>query len=131
MTYQRKIKHKGIPVDIYEIDLNDEGNAKPCFCRDEDTCPPKGTFDMFRCTGAPMFGSLPHFYMAEELLDGIDSGLNPDKEKHGISIYLEHVRITFIKNALQISMKFYKIYFKIYYLIVNGLCFACRFANAV
>lgn len=52
---------------------------------------PKGTFDLFRCTGVPMVGSLPHFYKAEQLLSGIESGLNPNHEDHGIEVYFEHV----------------------------------------
>lgn len=43
--------YNDIPVYVYELDLSHESNAKKCFCRDENTCPPKGTFDMYRCTG--------------------------------------------------------------------------------
>lgn len=38
-----------------------------------------------------MLGSLPHFYKAEQLLDGIASGLHPKKKDHGISVNLEIV----------------------------------------
>lgn len=65
MTFPQKTKCNGIPVYIYEMNLSQEINAKQCFCRDEFNCPPKRTFDMFRCTGIPMYGSLPHFYGAE------------------------------------------------------------------
>lgn len=50
-SYRGKTKYNGIPVWIYELDLSDPINVKKCFCRDEDTCPPKGTFDLFRCSG--------------------------------------------------------------------------------
>lgn len=50
-SYRGKTKYNGIPVWIYELDLADDINVKKCFCRDEDTCPPKGTFDLFRCSG--------------------------------------------------------------------------------
>lgn len=43
--------YNDIPVYVYELDLDEKANAKKCFCRDENTCPPKGTFDMYRCTG--------------------------------------------------------------------------------
>lgn len=43
--------YNDIPVYVYELDLSDDLNAKKCFCRDENTCPPKGTFDMYRCSG--------------------------------------------------------------------------------
>lgn len=41
--------------------------------------------------GAPMFATLPHFYRAEQLLDGIESGLNPNKEDHELFVNLEIV----------------------------------------
>lgn len=43
--------YNDIPVYVYELDLSDKLNAKKCFCRDENSCPPKGTFDMYRCSG--------------------------------------------------------------------------------
>lgn len=42
-----------------------------------------------------MYGSLPHFYMAEELLSGIESGLNPNKTEHGIQVLVEAVSHSF------------------------------------
>lgn len=41
-----------------------------------------------------MIASLPHFYNAEKLLDGIASGLRPNKKDHGIRILLETVSAT-------------------------------------
>lgn len=76
------------------MDMGEDINVKKCFCRDEDTCPPKGTIDLFRCSGSPMFASLPHFYLADpKLLAGIESGLNPNKQKHGISMLVEIVSL--------------------------------------
>lgn len=46
--------YNDIPVYVYDFDLDSELNAKKCFCRDENTCPPKGTFDMYRCSGVRM-----------------------------------------------------------------------------
>lgn len=90
-SFKTKSEYNGIPIHIYELDISDELNAKPCFCRSKDSCPPKGAFDLFRCTGLPMIATLPHFYMAEELLNNVESGLKPEKEKHAIIVYLEHV----------------------------------------
>lgn len=92
-TVRNKTKYAGIPVFRYELDMGEDLNIKQCFCRDENTCPPKGTIDLFRCGGVPMIGSLPHFYLAEELLDGIECGLNPNKEDHGIFMYIEIVSV--------------------------------------
>lgn len=52
-----------------------------------------GTFDLFRCSGIPMYGSLPHFYKAEELLAGIasGSGLHPNASEHSCGAFLEVV----------------------------------------
>lgn len=51
IAYVGRTKYNGIPVSLYELDLGADINVKQCFCRDEDTCPPKGTFDLFRCGG--------------------------------------------------------------------------------
>lgn len=39
----------------------------------------------------PLYATLPHFYKAEQLLHGIASGLNPNKEEHGIEMMVEMV----------------------------------------
>lgn len=62
-SYQSKTTYKRIPVAVYEMDLSEDINVKPCFCRDEDTCPPKGTFDLFRCVGVSRFFSCPIFFI--------------------------------------------------------------------
>lgn len=38
-----------------------------------------------------MIASLPHFYKAEQLLNGIASGLNPNQQDHGVEVLLESV----------------------------------------
>lgn len=75
--------------------MGEKINEKQCFCRSDDECPPKGTIDLFTCSGMPMIASLPHFYKAEQLLDGIESGLKPNKEQHGIEMLFEIVRLPF------------------------------------
>lgn len=121
-SYKSKTKYNGIPVLIYEMDIGEEMNIKQCFCRDledPDSCPPKGTFDLYRCSGTniyyskkitnfiliiyqknylgmPMFGSLPHFYNADpKLLEGFESGLYPSKDIHGIQMLFETVGVSF------------------------------------
>lgn len=114
MSYaHKKFKKYGIPVYVFDLDLDEDMNKKACFCRDEDNCPPRGklrhssqlsklahhlsilcklgTFDLYRCSGIPMYGSLPHFYKAEELLAGIASGLHPNKSEHNCGALLEVV----------------------------------------
>lgn len=93
-TYVKPDKYNGIPLLRYELDLANPVNHKDCFCRnkEEGECPPKGTFDLFKCAGSPMFGSHPHFYNADpKLLEKID-GLSPNKEEHGVFLLFEIVR---------------------------------------
>lgn len=72
--------------------MGEEFNIKQCFCRDDDTCPPKGTIDLYRCGGIPMIASLPHFYLADpKLVEDIESGISPVKEKHEIAMLFELV----------------------------------------
>ncbi|XP_055299621.1 sensory neuron membrane protein 1-like [Sitodiplosis mosellana] len=107
-SYRSKSKYNGLPVLVYEMDMGEDINIKQCFCRDEDNCPPKGTIDLFKCGGVPMIASLPHFYLADpKLLEGIDSGLNPTKEKHGISMLFEIMTGSPLKAAkrLQFSLE--------------------------
>lgn len=94
MTHRYEMKYRGLPAVRYELNLGEDINVKKCFCREEDTCPPKGTIDLYRCTGVPMIASLPHFYLAEELLNDIESGLHPNKKEHGVHLNLEIVSHT-------------------------------------
>lgn len=93
-SYKSPSKYMGIPTSRFELDLGEDMNVKECFCRNPpDGCPKKGTFDLFRCVGSPLIGTLPHFYLADPtLLANFASGLNPDKEKHGIFMHFELVR---------------------------------------
>lgn len=73
------------------MSMADEINLDPCFCREEDYCPPRGAIDLFRCGGLPLIGTLPHFYLVEELLDNVESGLSPEKDKHEVFVLIEIV----------------------------------------
>lgn len=46
-----KTTYNGITAYVFELDISEDINVKQCFCRDEDTCPPHGSFDLYRCTG--------------------------------------------------------------------------------
>lgn len=79
-------------------------NGKSCFCRDVDECPPKGTIDLFRCNGSPMFISLPHFYLADpKLVKNIRSGLTPYEKSHESFILFELVQfLTMFWHRVQV-----------------------------
>lgn len=92
-TYKNPSSYMGVPTLEYEMDIGADINVKECFCRDPpNECPRKGTFDLFRCVGSPLFGSLPHFYKADpELVKNFASGINPNKEQHDIFMHFEIV----------------------------------------
>lgn len=46
-----KTFYNSVPVYVYDLDLSEDINTKGCFCRDENTCPPHGAFDLYRCSG--------------------------------------------------------------------------------
>lgn len=58
-----------------------------------------GTFDLYRCSGIPMYGSLPHFYKAEHLLSGVASGLHPNKSMHNCGAFLEVVSLALMLST--------------------------------
>lgn len=99
-SYKKPSKYMGVPTLEYELDIGADINVKECFCRDPPNgCPPKGTFDLFRCVGSPLFGSLPHFFNADpSLVSNFASGMNPNEEKHAIFMHFEIVSILLGKN---------------------------------
>lgn len=117
--------YNGVPGYIFELDIDEDINVKKCYCRTEKNCPPKGTFDLFKCTGVPMYGSLPHFYRAEHLLNGIESGLHPKKKDHEITANVEIVS--------EASRSFFEFFFSTRILFVCNFIFISvnRYANDI
>lgn len=90
----------GFPAYVYHFDpeADDNGRVHPenrCFCkeRDIDQCKPKGLLDVRNCYyGFPIALSYPHFLDADKVLfDKVESGLNPDPEKHRSYFIIEPV----------------------------------------
>ena len=50
-----------------------------CYCEAPDKCLKKGVYDLFKCVGAPMVASHPHFYLADESYSASVDGLNPNE----------------------------------------------------
>lgn len=48
-----------------------------------------GLQDLHHCFDSPLFVSNPHFFQAEQELENIASGMNPDPELHGLAIDVE------------------------------------------
>lgn len=82
-----------------------------------------GTFDLFPCIGAPMFGSLPHFLNADpSLLDNIE-GLSPNREEHAIFMHFETVSFCMkFRNHVQFTVP---IEFIVAFIIIWAKC-SCR-----
>lgn len=100
-TYKSKSKYNGLPVLRYELEISDPVNVKQCFCRSPEECPLKGTLDLYRCSGSPMIASHPHFYLGDpKLLSNIASGMNPNKDEHGIFLLFEIVNINTYRRSL-------------------------------
>lgn len=56
-----------------------------------EKCPPRGTFDLYPCMGAPLVASKPHFLEADpQLLKDVD-GLKPNIQKHQLQLQFEMV----------------------------------------
>ncbi|XP_014251146.1 sensory neuron membrane protein 1-like [Cimex lectularius] len=91
--YQHPTVYKGIPGNFYTATLGDmsANEDEKCFCPSPTTCLKKGAFDIYKCAGAPIILTLPHFYEADpSYLDEID-GLHPQAEKHQIFINFEPI----------------------------------------
>ncbi|XP_060531540.1 uncharacterized protein LOC132705124 [Cylas formicarius] len=107
-VYEKKAKYEGIPVSAYYASLGDQSkNAdERCFCTTPETCMKKGLMDLFKCSGVPIYASLPHFYDSHDsYLKGV-KGLQPNKEKHGIRILFESTTGSpvYAKKRLMFSM---------------------------
>lgn len=64
-----------------------------CYNCERKKCPSPGIFDISKCVegSAPIMVSYPHFYAAHSSYIKSIRGMEPVKEKHRTSIYLEPV----------------------------------------
>ncbi|XP_058792828.1 sensory neuron membrane protein 1-like isoform X2 [Phymastichus coffea] len=116
--YDQKSKFRGIKTLRYTTDLGTDPDnpLHKCYCKAPDDCLKKGVYDAYKCVGAPIVVSNPHFYLADpEYLTMVD-GLKPDKELHAVAIDLDaftgspvqaHIRAQF--NFFLFKVEKYKI----------------------
>ena len=75
-------------------DMLDNGSNvkyRECYCKDVE-CQPSGTLNVSSCKyGAPIFISLPHFYLADDEYRKNVTGLNPNPKEHEFYIVIEPV----------------------------------------
>ncbi|XP_055695891.1 sensory neuron membrane protein 1 isoform X1 [Lutzomyia longipalpis] len=92
-TYERPSSYAGIKTSRFTLSFGDhkKDESLHCYCRDPpDGCPPYGIADFSLClNGAPLLGSMPHFYDADPAVQQKVLGLNPDPEKHKIFLEFE------------------------------------------
>lgn len=66
--------------------------SRACYCEGNE-CQPSGVLNVSHCKfGAPVFISLPHFYLADETYINAVDGLEPHKDKHEFFIVVQPVR---------------------------------------
>lgn len=79
---------------VADRDMLDNGSKvadRKCYCENAD-CPPSGTINVAACKyDAPIYFSLPHFYLADESYRKAITGMTPDCTKHRFSLTLEPV----------------------------------------
>lgn len=98
--------YEGIPVGEYTANLGDasKNEDEKCYCYTTETCLKRGMMDLYKCTGVPLYASLPHFYDCHEsYLKGV-KGLKPNKTKHEIRILFESVSVV----SLSLSLWYFK-----------------------
>ncbi|XP_001606602.1 sensory neuron membrane protein 1 [Nasonia vitripennis] len=90
-TYEEKTNIAGLTTNRYTAFLGDPNTipSQRCYCPTPDTCLKKGVMDLFKCIGAPLVASHPHFYLADEDYLNMVDGLRPSKDDHGIFLDFE------------------------------------------
>ncbi|XP_018396924.1 PREDICTED: sensory neuron membrane protein 1-like [Cyphomyrmex costatus] len=105
--FERHTKVKGVKTLRYTANLGDSNNPmEKCFCRTPETCLPRNFYDMTKCLGVPIIGSLPHFYDTDGRYLKLVDGLRPNQEEHEIDMDFEPMTATPIRahKRLQFNM---------------------------
>jgi len=77
------LEFAGVKTLHYTVDLGDSSTnpREKCFCSTPDTCLSKNFFDLTKCLGVPIIGSLPHFYDTDGKYLQMVDGLHPNQVK--------------------------------------------------
>lgn len=106
--FDRHTKVKGVNTLRYTVDLGDmsKNEMEKCFCPTPETCLSRNLYDLSKCLGAPIIGSLPHFYESEPKYLELVEGLHPTQEEHEIDMDFEPMTATPIRahKRLQFNM---------------------------
>nr|ALG36152.1 sensory neuron membrane protein 1 [Sclerodermus sp. MQW-2015] len=103
--FQKHSVTKGLKTLRYTADLGDPSSDPDlkCFCETPDTCLTQGLFDLRQCVGAPIIGTLPHFYLTDEKYLKLVKGLEPDESKHAITMDFEPMTATPINGRKRLQ----------------------------
>ncbi|XP_011149856.2 sensory neuron membrane protein 1 isoform X2 [Harpegnathos saltator] len=106
--YSHRTKVKGVNTLRYTANLGDtsKNEMEKCFCPTPETCLTRNLYDMTKCLGVPIIGSLPHFYDSEEKWLQMVDGLHPNQKDHEIDMDFEPMTATPISahKRLQFNM---------------------------
>lgn len=106
--YEYHSKVKGVNTLHYTANLGDMSTnpMEKCFCPTPETCLTKNFYDMTKCLGVPIIGSLPHFYDTDGKYLAMVDGLHPNQEEHEIDMDFEPMTATPIRahKRLQFNM---------------------------
>ncbi|CAH1159902.1 unnamed protein product [Phaedon cochleariae] len=106
--FVKDAKYDGIPCGEYTATFGDmsSNEDEKCYCPTIDSCLKKGIMDLYKCTGIPLYASLPHFYGADQSYSNGVKGLTPNKTKHEIKILFESTTGSplYAKKRIQFSM---------------------------
>ncbi|XP_076296719.1 protein croquemort [Lasioglossum baleicum] len=107
-TYSNTTVHEGLTGVMYVNDdtIFDNGTKVPsrkCYYLEDSI--PSGAMNISLCKwGAPAFISLPHFYLADPSYRENINGMNPQKDKHQLSISLEPKTGVPLKVSAQLQL---------------------------
>lgn len=98
----------GVNTLRYTANLGDnsKNEMEKCFCATPDTCLTRNLYDMTKCLGVPIIGSLPHFYDSDEKYLQMVDGLHPTQVTFKILEICKHGYIILIKLRLNAIYNF-------------------------
>ncbi|XP_076247574.1 sensory neuron membrane protein 1 [Calliopsis andreniformis] len=106
--FSHRTNIKGVNTFHYTADFGDMSTnpMEKCFCPTPDTCLTRNLFDLTKCLGVPLIGSLPHLLGAEDKYLQMVDGLHPNEEEHSINMDFEPMTATPLKahKRLQFNM---------------------------
>ncbi|CAG7830779.1 unnamed protein product, partial [Allacma fusca] len=110
LRFSRELNFKGIPAYEYRaaselLQSIEQNPNNQCFCADpgqglKNFCDVRGALRIFPCkSGMPIVLALPHYFQASQRYHDEVDGMEPDAEKHEISLVLEPVETSVLNSV--------------------------------